>query len=1049
MPAQSTIAADEVMLDQPSETAARAELRCWYGRPKLVGQLARRLVLAVLILGAWRVEPAGASVATFESGQVRPLVLSPDGRALFAVNTPDDRLEIFDVAAGGLTHRTSLPVGLEPVAVAARTDGEVWVVNHLSDSVSVIDVVSTPPRIVRTLLVGDEPRDIVFAGPRIDGRSTRAFITSARRGQNLPASIPANLTTPSTPRALVWVFDATNLGESMGGTPVTVVELFGDTPRALAATPDGDSVYAAVFQSGNQTTSVPEGAVCNGGAAAAPCTLDGIQIPGGTPDAKAPGGLPLPNVDANNVRGPETGLVVKLNRDNGQWQDQVGRNWTNAVRFNLPDLDVFKINALSNPPAESQAYPHVGTVLFNMLVNPANRKLYVTNTEARNEVRFEGPGKSSTTVRGHLQEARITVVDGDTVLPRHLNKHITALPQAYRTTPMPAGVKDNSLATPTDLVLASDGTLYVAAFGSSKIGKLNSTALEDDTFAPSAATHIEVSGGGPSGLALDEVNGRLYVLTRFDNAVKVIDTSTNSEIAQHPLYNPEPASVVQGRHFLYDARLTSSNGEASCSSCHVFGDFDSLAWDLGNPDDVVKPNPNPLGPIGSFDPFHPLKGPMTTQTLRGLAHDGPMHWRGDRTGGQVPGGDMGLDTNLAFKAFNVAFGSLLGRDEGQIPDGDMQAFTDFALQIVMPPNPVRSLDNVLNVAQANGRDIYFNRPESDRIVPCKGCHTLSARDGFFGTAGVTTFEGEAQQFKVPQLRNLYSKAGMFGMVDPTFTALPLSERQHQGDQVRGFGFMHDGSAARILDFLHVAVFQLSEADRNDLEQFVLAFDTTFAPIVGQQITLTSSNAVVVAPRLALMRSRAMTAFALVDSPGAKECELVVRGTVGGEARGYLLEAGSGQFRSDRAADALLSEAQLRGLANTAGQELTYTCGPPGSGVRLGLDRDGDGFFDRDELDAGSDPSNSADTPFGMPTPTPTPGPTATPTRVRNRCVGDCNADGEVTVDEIMIGVNIVLGSRMMAICPSFEQNDDGRITIDELVQGVSAILGLPGFLCSL
>src|SRR5262245_40489522 len=72
----------------------------------------------------------------FESGQVRPLALSPSGRLLLAVNTPDNRLEVFHVGASGLSHRASVPVGLEPVAVAAPSDDEAWVVNHLSDSVS-------------------------------------------------------------------------------------------------------------------------------------------------------------------------------------------------------------------------------------------------------------------------------------------------------------------------------------------------------------------------------------------------------------------------------------------------------------------------------------------------------------------------------------------------------------------------------------------------------------------------------------------------------------------------------------------------------------------------------------------------------------------------------------------------------------------------------------------------------------------------------------------------------------------------------------------------
>lgn len=108
---------------------------------------------------------SGATFTAFESGQVRPMAMSPDGDRLFVVNTPDNRLEIFDLTGGSPVIIDSVPVGMEPVAVAARSNDEVWVVNHLSDSVSVVDVSAVPGRMIRTLLVGDEPRDIVFAGP--------------------------------------------------------------------------------------------------------------------------------------------------------------------------------------------------------------------------------------------------------------------------------------------------------------------------------------------------------------------------------------------------------------------------------------------------------------------------------------------------------------------------------------------------------------------------------------------------------------------------------------------------------------------------------------------------------------------------------------------------------------------------------------------------------------------------------------------------------------------------------------------------------------------
>ena len=130
-----------------------------------------RLFAFLAVAAAIVVDPAfglpndfSTAFTLFESGQVRPLALSPDGTRLFAVNTPDNTLEILNVGAGGVAKVSSVPVGLEPVAVAARSNTEVWVVNHLSDSVSIVDVSATPPRVKRTLLVGDEPSDIVFAG---------------------------------------------------------------------------------------------------------------------------------------------------------------------------------------------------------------------------------------------------------------------------------------------------------------------------------------------------------------------------------------------------------------------------------------------------------------------------------------------------------------------------------------------------------------------------------------------------------------------------------------------------------------------------------------------------------------------------------------------------------------------------------------------------------------------------------------------------------------------------------------------------------------------
>ncbi len=57
------------------------------------------------------------------------------------------------------------------------------------------------------------------------------------------------------------------------------------------------------------------------------------------------------------------------------------------------------------------------------------------------------------------------------------------------------------------------------------------------------------------------------------------------------------------------------------------------------------------------------------------------------------------------------------------------------------------------------------------------------------------------------------------------------------------------------------------------------------------------------------------------------------------------------------------------------------------------------------------------------------------------CAGDCNGDGMVRVDEMIVGVRIALGEGVIADCPAFDANGDGTLAIDELVRGVTSILG--------
>ncbi len=56
------------------------------------------------------------------------------------------------------------------------------------------------------------------------------------------------------------------------------------------------------------------------------------------------------------------------------------------------------------------------------------------------------------------------------------------------------------------------------------------------------------------------------------------------------------------------------------------------------------------------------------------------------------------------------------------------------------------------------------------------------------------------------------------------------------------------------------------------------------------------------------------------------------------------------------------------------------------------------------------------------------------------CVGDCNGDGVVTIDEIVIGVDIALGVTPISQCRGLDANGDGVVTVDELLQAVGHVL---------
>lgn len=593
---------------------------------------------------------------------------------------------------------------------------------------------------------------------------------------------------PDKGKASIWQFE---LEQTLVGNPKPkkILNLFSDVPRSIAVTPDGKTLYVASLFSGNQTTLVPEDLV-----------LD----------------KPEPTKDLEQKLQPKTGLIVKF--ENQVWQDSEGRDYSKQLSYKVSDQDVFVIDA--ETLTLNHSYQGVGTTLLAMSVDPVSLNINVASLEANNHRRFEGDVAES--LKGRFISNRLTQLSPQGQQVVDLNPHVDI-----------HGQTDNPLLSVSQPVamISTEQWTYIAAMGSNKLVRLHNTEWPT-RYQPKTSQQLILSGSLPTGLAIDEKQQRLFVYTRGNNSLASVDLKLWQQTASTALTNPEPDYVIKGREFLYNASLTSSNGTQSCSSCHIFGDMDHLAWDLGNPMIKGERNRNRfvpfLNPRAAID-FHPMKGPMMTQTLKGLAGNGPLHWRGDKSGIHSNQSNEPLE-HSALKEFNSAFVSLLGREKA-LDSEQMQAFTDFVMTMRLPPNPIRNLDNSLTSTQSLGKQIYFNQITT-YDQKCVQCHTLNPQKRQFGTSGLSNGEADrtSQDFKVPQLRNVYQKTGM-------------SKRSDQ-PSLRGFGFTHDGGFETLPAFFSGNVFKLnSEYRKRAVADFVFAMDSDFAPVTGQQVTLTSDTSI--------------------------------------------------------------------------------------------------------------------------------------------------------------------------------------------------------------
>ncbi len=826
-----------------------------------------------------------------------------DGRALLLVaNSPDDSVEIYDSATQAFVAR--VPVGLNPIGVRVKpTPVEglgtlCYSINWSGDSVTAFALNPGNPglnvRVLRTVRVGDEPTDLAFL-PAVEGTEP------TQPGQRFHEAVVLIHGTPGN-----WdILDPVSL---LPFNPLQLgLEMLSPSKQFALKEP-----WAVEFVPGTPSGQLPLMVVLNkrgGNSASYDFDIWGPADPGAIGTLATVGQLG----SAPRIGGLGSAHFAMEFADNGDLYvvGQLARN-NEANMLSTVDLSVLTPGTVGEGAHRGMEQNATGFV----------RSMFW---------RISNLGTGTQTV-----ESRDLNQPGGGPLP---------------------------ITQPTALAVRGDGSpgtrIFVAGFNSDTLGMLEVTAAgfnvaplsnwaltRIDASHPTATAFPSVNAQtgdmegvmmGPRALVLNDDPGspRLFIYNRVDHSVRVLNAAftppSNPYVGFFGLRNnPEPGYIQDGRKFLYSSAL-SANGTSSCASCHVDGDTDQLAWNLGEPNvPGCAPQLLPFAlPAAAAVEF---KGPMVTQSLRGLPtfevsalHSefttDPLHWRGDKG---------------RFTDFNAAYMNLMGLNNAQfstvavpcdpnqnkgVTDEGMRRFQDFVFSVHYPPNPEQPLERVYsgsfgtpNSTQdgseaQRGLKLFHENP----VLRCAFCHTLPSgsnpqiTDSFFHLRDPTA---PANPLETAALRGLVRKEKRLSRRNgPGLTAIGTSPTPFQntfpnppalGAATGEFGLLHTGEntlgelkgsvvptqnvTESIQAFLHSVDFNSVGLDMRDaIALYIREFDTGVAPVVGFSGTVDP-------PLLAAVPGPVNSSIDLLEGQVRRaNAELAVHAFVDGLLRGFWFD----------------------------------------------------------------------------------------------------------------------------------------------------------------
>ena len=616
----------------------------------------------------------------YASPQTQPIILGPGGRLLYVANTTSHSVSVVDTVSS--QELLQIPVGIEPGSLAVRPDGaELWCSNHVSDSVSVIDIRAGSVsrfEVVATIQVldedgvtrFDEPAGIAFA------HSTKAYVALSSRNEIAIVDIDGPSYTVRPDRIRITAQD----------------------PRAITVR-DG-KLYVLPFESMNQT----ELSSCPEADGTPQCTVDG--------DARFAKRPNLPGVEKNIGVDPD-----------------------------VPDRDLFVFDTLDEAPLGSPV-PGVGTLLYGLAVDSGGRA-FVAQTDALNAANGLH-GESLADLGNRIYLNQITRVDCGaascgTPVRMDLEPPPPSPTDPSRTLATPYGIaiSDND----STLVVTAAGTnrLFTIDPDTGEVGAMievganpRGLALRSHPATGAPLTAYVLNTLDNSVAVVDFKGGRPGSPPRMRMS-RVIPVGSD----------PTPEAVRLGRIAMNDA-LASTSGTFSCASCHPDGHTDQLLWRIGGACFFDDSDPFLDGDCGGNDQprlTQPIRGLRNTLPLH---WDGTLGDPIGGPNASVGTADLPPDCFTEQECFrDLVNGALSGVMCDQEPECDIgpsglagllgeeerEHFATFLGHVAYPPARSRRMDDSTSEQALDGfRDFFMEQGGNIAEATCAeslaGCHDL-------------------------------------------------------------------------------------------------------------------------------------------------------------------------------------------------------------------------------------------------------------------------------------------------------------------------------------